>query len=631
MKSIPKIPVWQDSELTTVSNVIVCRRSFYFRKPALEIWLYIPHSSGTLRGRLGVEWSAKTSTSHSCIGSFRTDSEEVARFTRDTIQECKQHHEHCKQEFVNEQSKRFLPLRFVDVKGYQNGFIDIVSTTNISPGVEYLALSHCWGGRVNLKLTKATATDSRVSLTVLPSTFRDAVDITCKLGARYIWIDSLCIVQDDLDEWAAQSVDMGLVYANAKCVISATASGNPGGGCYYPRDLWRNPMVLLEKGALQLTIHREARLLDLFIEKVSMSPIRRRGWTLQEHFLANRTLHFVAGCVLFECNEFITSDHALRQTRYPHEPRRVIRVDGKHHPEEESNTAESDLQGPDNLSENVFTDPELKKAVQAYVWQQYITTNLLQSSARLGDRGEFDFLWRFSGTELDEIIEFHKSWFEIITAYSRRSLTRHEDKLMALSGIASVIQQKAKLVYNSGLWHDLMPLNLLWTVAGKLEPRPRRPIPSWSWASTDGIILNRLTEASPPGLKQFRSQWTELTLLVDNQIELLTTTKVNGLVMNSRIVITGHLWPFDTPFTMLWDVLDVPVVDSTIAIIPILAFTNAQIHPVNSKRQVHGIVVHQLASGCFERLGYFWTARRAIIRVYLEGLDPKSRRKMTLV
>ncbi|KIM94483.1 hypothetical protein OIDMADRAFT_82724, partial [Oidiodendron maius Zn] len=71
----------------------------------------------------------------------------------------------------------------------------------------------------------------------LTKTFQHAVQITRALKVRYLWIDSLCIVQDDDGEWESQSANMGLVYANAKCVISASASRDSNGGCFMPKDL----------------------------------------------------------------------------------------------------------------------------------------------------------------------------------------------------------------------------------------------------------------------------------------------------------------------------------------------------------------------------------------------------------
>jgi hypothetical protein len=110
---------------------------------------------------------------------------------------------------------------------------------------------------------------------------------------------------------------------------------------------------------------------------------------------------------------------------------------------------------------------EVEVPNEEYSKQQSTIKDLIQTSARLGMRGEFDFLWRFSGTDLAEIIEFHKSWFDIINLYSHRSLTRHEGKLVAMSGIASFIQRNTKFTYNSGLWQEIMSLNLLWTMISK--------------------------------------------------------------------------------------------------------------------------------------------------------------------
>jgi hypothetical protein len=129
----------------------------------------------------------------------------------------------------------------------------LFSTAKLPEGaVEYLALSHFWGGKAEVKLTKANLANTRLSLTTLPPNFQDAVSITHKLGMRYIWIDSICIVQDDEKEWELQSTYMGPIYANARCVISATASKDTEGGCYRPRDLYRSTLVLCEKGSTRL-------------------------------------------------------------------------------------------------------------------------------------------------------------------------------------------------------------------------------------------------------------------------------------------------------------------------------------------------------------------------------------------
>jgi Heterokaryon incompatibility protein (HET) len=115
-----------------------------------------------------------------------------------------------------EESKGYLPSRLVDVWGYENGVICLVSTAKFPKGaVEYLALSHCWAAKVKVKLARA---------------------------------DSLCIVQDDEKECEIQSTCMGLIYAKVRCVTSATTSKDAEDGCYQLRDLWRSTLVLCEEG-----------------------------------------------------------------------------------------------------------------------------------------------------------------------------------------------------------------------------------------------------------------------------------------------------------------------------------------------------------------------------------------------
>ncbi|KAF0320296.1 het domain-containing protein [Colletotrichum asianum] len=89
----------------------------------------------------------------------------------------------------------------------------------------YVALSHCWGPE-QLHPPETTWSNLRqrqecIDLTTLPSTFRDAVLVTRNLGVQYLWIDSLCIVQDDTADWQTESSKMAGYYSNAYLVISA--------------------------------------------------------------------------------------------------------------------------------------------------------------------------------------------------------------------------------------------------------------------------------------------------------------------------------------------------------------------------------------------------------------------------
>lgn len=70
----------------------------------------------------------------------------------------------------------------------------------------------------------------------MPQTFVDAIIVARYLGIRYLWIDSLCICQDDVDDWARESARMCDVYSNAHLVIAANRSGNSAGGCFHIRE-----------------------------------------------------------------------------------------------------------------------------------------------------------------------------------------------------------------------------------------------------------------------------------------------------------------------------------------------------------------------------------------------------------
>jgi hypothetical protein len=119
-----------------------------------------------------------------------------------------------------------------------------------------------------------------------------------------------------------------------------------------------------------------------------------------------------------------------------------------------------------------------------------------------------------------------------------------------------------------------MSLNLLWTMISNPSARPQRSVPTWSWASVDGTIINRLREAVPPENNQFRSLWEDLVLHVDKEMQLLTTTKISDLVMSSSIELFGSIWPLKPgSVNVLWDILDVPS-DNTLFVLPILSFTN---------------------------------------------------------
>jgi hypothetical protein len=103
---------------------------------------------------------------------------------------------------------------------------------------QYIALSHCWGAKEGIiTATKATIKDRMEAIlcSCVPKTFRDAVSITRTLKIEYLWIDSLCIIQDDKSDWKSESAKMADVYSRSYLTIAATGSATSLGGCLFPR------------------------------------------------------------------------------------------------------------------------------------------------------------------------------------------------------------------------------------------------------------------------------------------------------------------------------------------------------------------------------------------------------------
>ena len=96
--------------------------------------------------------------------------------------------------------------------------------------IQYMALSHCWGTALGAHIPRTTratliAREAGIRWEELSKTFQDAIKIAQGLGLRYIWIDSLCIVQDDPDDFEIECAQMGMVYSKAYCTISVGIRG----------------------------------------------------------------------------------------------------------------------------------------------------------------------------------------------------------------------------------------------------------------------------------------------------------------------------------------------------------------------------------------------------------------------
>lgn len=197
-----------------------------------------------------------------------------------------------------------MPKRLLDV-GRVNAPIRLVDTQGKS--FQYATLSHCWGSGSILTTTKKNwqKLTSNIPLTALPPLFQDAIIITRQLGLRYIWIDSLCIIQDSARDWETESSKMGGIYENSYVTISATSSGDSNSRCLVER---RKPIKITYKNTTGKEFVIGGRKVEDHQPDAKggtptklMGPLTLRAWVLQEHVLSTRILHYTTTELLFEC------------------------------------------------------------------------------------------------------------------------------------------------------------------------------------------------------------------------------------------------------------------------------------------------------------------------------------------
>lgn len=139
----------------------------------------------------------------------------------------------------------------------------------------------------------------------MPQTFIDAVKITRRLGLKYLWIDSLCICQDDPEDWAREAGRMADVYSNAYVVIAANRSSDTTGGCFHERAPRETAVVQIPIMGSKEEVHVTRLFLsdhsDYPDASFSTEPLTERGWALQERTMPQRTLHYNDRQMYFEC------------------------------------------------------------------------------------------------------------------------------------------------------------------------------------------------------------------------------------------------------------------------------------------------------------------------------------------
>jgi hypothetical protein len=200
----------------------------------------------------------------------------------------------------------------------------------------YAALSHCWGSKEDqmhiLKAEKENLTtlESSIPWNRLSKTFQDGITVASKLGLQYIWIDSLCIIQDDKDDWIIEAAKMGEIYQNAYVTIAAASSPSNRVHFLKDRSSFSHPVPVKFYGPQKASVPRRilaqigiAKPKTLYARQTSRTasnehmiagwtktrafdsqiagPLSSRAWTFQERALSTRIVHFSDEGIVYEC------------------------------------------------------------------------------------------------------------------------------------------------------------------------------------------------------------------------------------------------------------------------------------------------------------------------------------------
>lgn len=349
----------------------------------------------------------------------------------------------------NPRSTTPLPTRVVDLGEGLVPTADIILLETNGAYGQYMTLSYCWGEKKfhpRLKTTVATLNNfmSKILFSALPLTMQHAVILTRRLKCRYLWIDSLCIIQDDDEDWKKEAGKMCDIYSFSTLTIVACSSDGCTGGIFGKQSYSNSSQIQYKDTFVNVSddYTRDHQPDLLLHQSQKLDPVHTRAWTLQEAVLSHRTVFFTSQELRWECNTRRLCECGHFSKTFP----------------------------------ATINDPE--------EWQY-----------------ENYRIWRLDDFfPVTSPVDAYQLWVYIYHSYSSRALAVDSDRLVALAGLARRFAQIMKVrfgrdeKYLAGLWEGSLPRDLLWhieplalsLVPGRRHERPKLwRAPSWSWASME--------------------------------------------------------------------------------------------------------------------------------------------------
>lgn len=385
------------------------------------------------------------------------------------LQVCIQSHRYC----AESSQTQYRPTRLIDLgQDFDFSRARLIETEAGDSPVHYLTLSYCRGNNLpeegKTYLSTLAENKFRLRRSKLPKTFKHFFAMAKIIGVQYVWIDSLCIIQDDDLDWQRESASMGQIYGNAVCTIAAESAKDARGG------LWLESGFRIINGNTRQDITQQQNL-ENYISKCDQrfqkSALQKQGGALIERELSPRILHFTFAHIFWECRELKKDVGVL-------------------------------LGGCDS----VVGSPAGREA-SSYEWKstrlrafdmpmEARTPQFLLPLREQNPRALSAFKTRQSPNE-ETIAYFCFVWRTIVEEFSTREFLVLRDRLPTISGLATEFQRSLMCDYMAGIWKDDLH-GLLWATEYNMsfEFQQLEEGPSWSWASVPGsITYNWLHEA----------------------------------------------------------------------------------------------------------------------------------------
>lgn len=227
--------------------------------------------------------------------------------------QCRSQHHKCKIGV-----EKHFPKRILFIKDPASLNVRLIENADTLSSEPYVCLSHRWMPQTkasSLTRDKSKMYQKRIPRGVFYELLRDTVEATYRLGFRYLWIDCLCIYQDDIQDWHIQASEMSSIYENAAITISALSSDTtPGSQSLFARQLPQDTLTVGTYAGREIFLrhcHYDDHPFQISPDRPGLPyanptpdyPLISRGWAYQERLLSKRTIHFTKKELIWECKE----------------------------------------------------------------------------------------------------------------------------------------------------------------------------------------------------------------------------------------------------------------------------------------------------------------------------------------